>query len=365
MIKHLYVHIPFCASICYYCDFARSIYNEKNVDLYLTQLNNQLKDEKINSFQETIYIGGGTPTSLNYQQLENLLKMLSPYAKYVKEYTIEVNPETIDEQKVSLLAKYGVNRISMGLQAIQPHLLKQMNRHHTLNQIQTSIALFKKYNIINISLDIIYSLPQQTIDDLQATLNYVCGLPITHLSIYSLTIEKNSVFGKKGYQHLDDELEADMYDLIINTLDNNNFIQYEISSFQKNNCYSRHNLAYWKYEDFYGIGLGASGKKLNKRYDNTRCLKTYLTNYNAKEIYSLDLADEIFEYLMMNLRLKEGLSLVEFYQKFKINFLSYYFKPVHVNIDRKLLMIKKGRLCATSRGYSILNTILMDFLPEN
>ena len=215
--KHLYIHVPFCKSICSYCDYTHRLYDECIADKWLDRLEKEFIECEDEEY-ETIYIGGGTPTSLNIKQLERLLDLVKPYSSKVVEYTIEVNPENLDEDKIILFKKYGINRFSIGLQSSNEQELKLMNRHHNFLDVKNKINLLRKYNLNNISCDIIYSLPNQTMDSLSKTIDDVLSLDLPHLSIYSLTIEPNSVFGKKGFNHLDDETEANMYEYIVSKL---------------------------------------------------------------------------------------------------------------------------------------------------
>ena len=193
-IKSLYLHVPFCKSICGYCDFCHMFFNKEKVDKWLVALQEELNDKDINKNLETLYLGGGTPTSLDLNQLKTLLELLKPYTDNVLEYTVEINPETIDVEKVKLLSEYKVNRVSIGLQSSDENLLKLMNRHHDFNQVKKVIDLFREYNISNISVDIMYGLPTQTISQLEKTLEDVLILGIKHISIYCLTIEENTLF---------------------------------------------------------------------------------------------------------------------------------------------------------------------------
>lgn len=189
---YLYVHIPFCKTICYYCDFVHRVYQEDIVDAYLSSLQKEIESKEISSLK-TIYIGGGTPTSLNERQLDRLLSLFDSYVSEVKEYTIEINPETLTEEKIQILKKHGVNRVSIGLQTTEDKLLKLMNRHHTFSCVQSVVSLLKQYGITNISLDIMYSLPFQTMESLKKSVNDALSLHPTHLSLYSLTIEENTL----------------------------------------------------------------------------------------------------------------------------------------------------------------------------
>ena len=355
-IKHLYVHVPFCRSICYYCDFCHRIYEESLSDKWLDRLEKEINDTCKDNY-ETIYIGGGTPTSLKCEQLDRLLQMIYPFTDGVKEYTIEVNPESLDEDKILLFKQYGINRISMGVQSSDDELLKSLNRHHDFETVIEKIELLRKHNLDNISIDLMYSLPGQTIKILNKTLDDVLALNVPHISLYSLTIEENTVFGKKGISNLDEDTEADMYELICRRLKEAGYIHYEISNFCKEGFESKHNLSYWNYEDFLGVSLGAAGKIGNNRYTNTRSFDKY---FNEKDIRDEDLNlnnDEMeFENIMMSLRKEDGLNIEEFNHKYNCDLLNKYKK----GISNENIVIKDGKMICTNR--EILNRILLDFM---
>lgn len=358
-IKHLYIHIPFCRHICHYCDFAKTLYNQKLSDRYLDVLYKEMECVDFNAL-ETIYIGGGTPTALSYNQLENLLVYIRSKSVALCEYSIEVNPETIDEEKVILLAKYGINRVSIGVQSSREHLLRLMNRKHNFQQVIETVNLFKKHGILKISCDLMYSLPSQTMEDLVIDLNCIVQLDIDHISIYSLTIEENTYFKYKGYHALEEELESDMYEYICRFLQENGYEQYEIANFARNQEYSKHNLSYWRYDDFYGVGLGASAKINNQRQDNTRKLKEYLDgNWVAKK-YHQHIKEVMFEHVMMCLRCKYGVNLEQFKNLYGSDLLVIYKGAIEKH--KESLFVQNGHLICKNRG--ILHYILLDFMDN-
>ena len=355
-IKHLYVHVPFCNNICFYCDFTRRIYDEKLVDKWLDYLKNEIRNNCFNKF-ETIYIGGGTPSCLNNRQLERLLVLLNPYTDNVKEYTIEVNPESLDIDKTNLFKKYHVNRISMGVQSSDDNLLKMINRKHTFEDVRNSIELLKDNAFDNISVDLIYSLPDQSIDILNKTIDDILSLNVKHISLYSLTIEENSVFGKRGIKSLDEDIEADMYELIDKRLKENNYLHYEVSNFCLEGYESKHNMSYWNYEDFLGLSLGASGKIGSYRYTNTSSFDQYFEdiNYKDEEVF-LTKKDMMFENIMMSLRTIYGLNIDEFNKRYDCNLINDYSK----GINNKYIVIEDGYL--KCNNLELLNNILLDFM---
>lgn len=357
-IKHLYIHVPFCKTICSYCDFCHSVYSTDLADKWLKRFKEEIKECKDEQY-ETIYIGGGTPTSLSDQQLNELLRLIKPHTSQVIEYTIEVNPESLTIDKIKIFKEYGINRISIGLQSSQSNLLKLMNRHHTFDDVRKAVVLLKDYNLSNISLDIMYSIPSQTIEDLKKTLDYTLTLNVPHLSLYSLTIEENSIFGKKGYKSLDEEVEADMYDYIVSTLTKYGYEYYEIANFAKKGFESKHNLGYWKYEDFRGLSCGSSSKIGKLRYDKTRSINEYINNVNLiSEVYDLTKKDLMFENIMMSLRTSVGLDLSEFKKKYRTDAILLFKEAITKNKDN--LFIENNHLIVKNRA--ILNSILVDFL---
>lgn len=362
--KACYVHVPFCQTICAYCDFTRCGYHKGLADKWLIAVEQEIK-EKLQGPLETLYLGGGTPTSLTFSQLEKLLQVLQPYSCACKEFTMEANVESFSKDKIALCKQYGVNRVSLGVQSLQPSLLKIIERTHSKEDILSVLQNLQEIGIHNISIDLIYGLPTQTMkmwqDDLQEV---VSSFPISHISLYALTIEKNAKFGRNKVQPIDAGLEADMYEYAVDFLSKHGFVQYEISSFAKNGQESMHNKMYWTYEDFYGIGCGASGKQQHIRYDNTKNLHTYLTKGSSPIKTSLSIKDEMFELLMMNLRLRKGMSLQHFYELFHIDFTQYYEKPLQRMINQDMLVIKDGYVYASEKGYPLLHEILMEFMDE-
>lgn len=361
-IHHLYVHVPFCRTICFYCDFCRTVYREKNADLWLDALEKELELKQITEPQETVYIGGGTPTCLSETQLERLLKMLERYRGQDCEYTAEINPETMTDKKAELLAQYGVNRASIGYQTSDEKMLEMMNRHHTVRDVRNTMDLLRNSGIGNLSLDIMYSLPEQTMEQMQKTVMDAIALQPEHLSLYSLTIEDQTVFAKRGYHPCDEELEADMYEWIVRTLEEQGYEQYEISNFAKDGRYSRHNTAYWEYRNFHGVSVGASGKESGFRYDNTKNMSEYLNDPLKKQIIPLAETDEMFEMVMMGLRMKKGMSLKRFESCFGKPFVSVYGEIVQSLTDRKLIVLAEDTVRCTPQGFEILNTVLEEFL---
>lgn len=362
--EYLYIHVPFCARICYYCDFVHQVYQSNAAEKWLDAIEKELDWVNPRKDLKTIYIGGGTPTALSADQLDRLLCLFDDYGSALSEYTIEINPETIDPEKADILKSHGINRVSMGFQTSDQTLLKKMNRGHDLAACRKAVNLLRERNISNISLDLMYSLPGQSMDILKQSIVDALSLEPAHLSLYSLTVEENTVFGKKGIKSCEEELEADMYEYICGILPKYGFEQYEISNFAKDGHESIHNQAYWNYDDFIGIGAGASGKEGLIRYDHTRILKEYIDNpLDRKEIVNTT-EDAMFEMVMMGMRLKKGMQKEKFAKTFGVSFSSVYGKIEKKLIAKGLVQKNDQYLQASRRGYEILNDVLIEFLPN-
>lgn len=362
--EYLYLHVPFCESICYYCDFCHVVYNAGMAEKWLDAVSYELEQRHVNRELKTIYIGGGTPTSLSAAELEKLLCLLDPYRAQVSEYTVEVNPGTLDDEKADILKRHGVNRVSIGMQSGNDELLKAIGRKHTFEDVRNCIGILRNAGIGSFSLDIMYGLPGQTMQDLDETLADALSLEPGHLSLYSLTIPENTVFARRGVQPADEDLEADMYEHIVSVLTGKGYEHYEISNFALPGCRSLHNQAYWRYDDFYGIGAGASGKEDHIRYDHPSSLKAYLEDPMRTEDTPLTVNDEMFENLMMSLRMREGLDMRLFQERYGFSFEQVFGAKAKRWIDEKCLIYENQHVRCTEKGMEILNTVLADMMDE-
>ena len=277
MIRSAYIHIPFCMSICSYCDFCKFYYNREMVNKYLSALEQEINSRYKGEVLNTIYIGGGTPSCLNIEELTRLFEILKVFKIDNLEYTIECNIENITEEKLVLFKKYGINRISIGIQTFNDKYIKYLNRNHTKNSAIETINLVKKY-FDNINVDLIYALPKQTLEELGNDIDIYLGLDISHISTYSLLIEPHTMLYNNNEENIDENLDYEMYKLICNKL--SDYEHYETSNFGK--IKSRHNLVYWNNEEYYGFGMGASGYINSIRYDNTRSFNEYIKGNYVK-----------------------------------------------------------------------------------
>jgi len=287
-ITSLYVHIPFCAHICSYCDFCKMLYNKQFCDMYINVLLSELNNLNIKNKLKTIYIGGGSPSCLNCEQLERVLKPLSCFLDEEYEFTIEVNPENIDEEKVKLFSKYGINRISVGVQSFNNDILSFLNRRHTYTDVRNCCFLFDKYNIFNYSFDFIYGIKNQSIEMIEKDLIYAYSLNPKHLSFYSLILEDNTMLKVNKYEEESEDVVRNHYDFIYSWLIEKGFSRYEVSNFSLPNYESKHNLVYWNCEEYYAIGVGSSSYVGKLRYTTSRNISDYLKGQINKEIYQVE-----------------------------------------------------------------------------
>ncbi len=308
MPRGLYIHIPFCEHICSYCDFAKEYYQKKRVELYLNALKEELASYDIKDIS-SIYIGGGTPSSLSEDELEFLLSSLDPYVKDNISFTFEANAENLSLNKIKLLKKHHVNRVSIGVQTFNERLIKIISRHHDENMVKEVISNLIENGINDINIDLIYGLPTQTEDELLEDILKFTSLDVTHISTYALSVNKNTFFYNEGVKESDEDQVSSMYELIVNELKKKGFNRYEVSNFSKNGYESKHNLIYWRNEEYFGIGVGASSYIDSIRYDNTKSIDHYIKG--KRRIYEEKLTpiDKEYYSIMLGLRLKEGIKI--------------------------------------------------------
>lgn len=351
----LYVHIPFCTHICTYCDFPKVNYTSVFSFPYLKALKKELESYPLKDY-ETIYVGGGTPTSLSLDELKFLLETLKPYSNKVKEYTFEANPESLTLEKANLLASYGVNRISLGVQTTNEEILTRLNRHHTLNDVKEAISNAINAGISNLNVDLILGLPGGSLEQLDKDLDILLSLPITHLSGYSLSVNPNTALAFSGFTQIDDDKYREYYDLLHARMLEAGFIHYEVSNFAKPNYESKHNLTYWKDEHYLGVGLGAASYLENRRIKNTCSITEYIKGHYNREVEEVALKDDKTYFIMLNLRTNKGIDLTLYQNRFNENLLD------NPNIDsfirNKLLTLNGDFLIATYEGMMVLDQII-------
>lgn len=369
-VKSAYVHIPFCTQICYYCDFSKVFIKNQPVYEYIDSLIAEFDSYNIEELR-TLYIGGGTPTALNSQQLEKLLAGLTRNLDLSKleEFTIEANPGDLDEEKISVLENSPVNRVSLGVQTFDDKLLKKIGRSHTSEDVYHNIELLKNHGFENISIDLIYALPGQTFDQVKEDLKKVLALDLPHVALYSLILENHTIFMnrmRRGKLNLPNEdTDAEMYQYIIDNLELEGYEHYEVSNFSRPGFESKHNLVYWNNEEYYGIGAGASGFIDNIRYKNYGPVHHYLAHQNkvvSEEV--LDKKAHMEEEMFLGLRKKSGVNISNFEAKFEEDFEKLFGKEVKKLISQELVEIQNGRIYMTKKGFLLGNEVFESFLLD-
>lgn len=376
--RGLYIHIPFCAKKCNYCDFTSYVAAKDEIDRYLDSLENEIEMYSIkNEVIKTIFIGGGTPSLLNAKQLKRLFKIISESVDISKleEYTIEANPGTLDVEKLKVIKSSGVNRLSIGLQAIQEKNLKFMGRIHTLKEFEESYDNARKFGFNNINVDLIFAFHGQTFEDWKETLEFVVSKKPEHISAYSLIIEEGTDFYKK-YEHgeiseFDENSYVKMYRYTAEYLAKNRYKQYEISNFSKEGFECKHNLKYWDCDEYFGIGVSASGYINGKRYTNVKTLDEY-RKLTCSKVFPKEFEEELTdndifnEKIMLGLRTSKGISFSliddienEISKKFIKKTIDKYEKKSYIELCKENA---KEVIKLTQSGREISNTIILDLM---
>ena len=368
-----YVHIPFCTQICYYCDFSKVFIKNQPVDAYLEHLIQETRSYEIGKLR-TLYIGGGTPTALSAQQLAYLLTELPKVMDLseIEEFTIEANPGDLDPDKIAVLKDSQVNRVSLGVQTFDNKMLKKIGRSHQEQDIYDNIRHLKQAGFDNISIDLIYALPGQTMDQVKENVAKAIDLDIPHMSLYSLILENHTVFMnrmRRGKLPLPkEELEAEMFEYIIEELEKAGFEHYEISNFSKPGFESRHNLVYWDNAEYYGLGAGASGYVDGLRYKNHGPIRHYLEAVEAGKARiteeHLTPEEKMEEELFLGLRKKTGVSKARFEEKFGVSFDQRYGQVVASLTEQGLLVPDNKQVRMTKRGLFLGDTVAEKFILE-
>ena len=360
-VKSAYIHIPFCNSICSYCDFCKIYYNGDIVSRYLKALEKEIKSYYKNEKLNTIYIGGGTPSSLNINELKELFKIIDILKKENNcEITFECNIDSIDLEKLKFLYEKGVNRLSIGIESFNKDIIKYLNRKHTKEEAIKKIKLAKKVGFNNINIDLMYAIPIENMDILKEDLKTIISMDVEHISTYSLIIEPHTILYNNKADYIDQDIDFEMYKLICKELKEKNYIHYEISNFAKKGYESRHNLVYWNNMNYYGFGVGASGYINNIRYDNTKSISKYIDgNYVLKKDI-LNFNTIIENEFILGLRKIKGIRLSEFKEKYGFDVTDI---PIVLKlIDEKKLNIKNDYLYIYNNYIYQENDILVEFL---
>ena len=357
--QNAYIHIPFCNSKCFYCAFISTV-NTKLELGYLIALLKEIDTNYQGNTLNTLYFGGGTPSIL---PLEHVKKIFNKFnLAQNAEITFELNPENATADYLSGLKEIGINRLSIGIQTFKDNILKQIGRRHSAEQAQNAVKIAQNAGFDNISLDFIYGLPNQTIEDFTNDLKIAKTLNVPHISLYGLKIEDNSVFGKKTPQNLpDDDLQADMYLKAIEVL--KDFSHYEISNFAKTGFESRHNLNYWDNAQYYGFGCAAHGYEAGMRYANCFDIHKYLENPLTKDYGHFETEKEkLEEEIFLGFRRSSGINVNEINKKYNINFDEKYKETIQKYLKTGHLKQTQAGYALSNEGFLISTVILAEFI---
>ena len=359
----VYIHIPFCNQICTYCAFTKFYYNKERVKKYLYSLKKEIELNYKGELIKTLYIGGGTPSSLDIDELKLLFDIIKIFNldKDI-EFTIEVNPDSLTIEKLELFKKNKVNRISLGIESINDIYLKYLGRNYDFNLVKEKIKLIKNVGINNINVDLIYAIPFETLNDLDNDITNILSLDVTHISTYSLMIEPHTILNIRGTKQIDEDLDYEMYKLIIKKLKEKGFNHYEVSNFSKEGYESRHNLVYWSNQHYYGFGLSASGYIGNIRYTNTTSLNEYNNLEFIKESEKLTKKDIISYELILGFRKINGINKQDFYNKYKIDIRNLY--NIKKLLENRDLIENTSNIFVNYDKIYVENQILMNFVGE-
>ena len=355
----IYIHIPFCNSICTYCDFCKIFYNKKYINDYLNNLEQEIKVRYKSEIVNTIFIGGGTPSSLDDEELIRLMNIIEIFKLNDNyEFTVECNIESITENKLKIMKKYGVNRISIGVESFDNSIIKLLGRNHTKKDVYNKMGIVKRY-FSNINIDLIYA-AYDDINILKSDIDCFLKLDIPHISTYSLIIEDNTMLKINGMKNIDEDIDYEMYKYIEDALEKNDYIHYEISNYAKNGYQSKHNLVYWNNEEYYGFGLSSTSYINNERITNTKNLRKYLNGeYLDTSVYE-DKDIRMENEIMLGLRKFDGINLDRFKDKFNVSLEDIY------NIDNLIsegYLVKEDNYIKINKKYMyISNEIIVRIL---
>lgn len=351
----LYIHVPFCRKKCPYCDFYSVGFNPQRTPDFCDDLAEQYADAVIRNIRyynekyDTVYFGGGTPILLA-RQIPRILSEIdhTPSA----EITVECNPLEMDEKTLRILFDCGVNRLSVGVQSVSNRDLRLLGRTHTFEQAKQAILTANKVGFCDISVDLMLGLPKQDHTSLVYAISKLSELPITHVSAYMLKVEPNTAFGKNPPPLPSEDEAAESYLIMGRMLENSGFEQYEISNFAKGGMTSRHNLKYWRREEYIGIGAAAHSFYKGRRFEVARDLRGFINSEHQTELVTDDAPNELEEKIMLGLRLTEGIP-EELYSRVRDGL------PL---IPKEYYTLENGRLSLTPRGFLVSNEIISTLL---
>ncbi len=369
--KGLYVHIPFCLKKCNYCDFCSfADIDEQEKDKYISTLINEIQSYKQEekTAVDTVFFGGGTPSLLSVSHFNRICDSIADSfdISNVKEFTVEANPKTVTFEKLLAFNSRGVNRISLGLQSIHDNELKILGRIHNFDDFKEAYENVLSSGISNVNIDVMYGIPDQTKESFKDTLDAVLSLKPAHISAYGLILEeKTKFFSMRDKLNLPSEdEECDMYDFACKHLGDSGYNHYEISNYAQPGYESNHNLKYWRCEEYIGVGVAAHSYINGRRYGNSQKLSEYLSENRGEYIFeeSLSESDRQSEYAMLGLRLKEGISLLEYQREFGKSFTFGREEKILRYINAGYMLRSFDRVALTERGFYVSNAILCDLI---
>lgn len=378
MTAGIYLHIPFCVKKCLYCDFISGTNSKETIENYINSMVNEIESTDIKQDVDSVFIGGGTPSSIPPEYIAKVVDCLRIKLgnRFLKdsEITIETNPKTISENALKIYHDAGINRISMGLQSCIDSELKSLGRIHTFKDFLDSYNIATRY-FDNINIDLISGIPHQTMDSFKESLKKVGDLNPNHISVYSLIIEEGTPFyemygpgGKFKDSLPNEDIDREMYHFTKEYLSTLGYNRYEISNYAKENKESRHNLKYWKGNNYYGFGIAAASLVDNTRYKNTDNLKEYIDAMGSPEKIRitqeiLDINDCMSEYMILGLRLIKGVSPKEFKARFNEDMENKYGDILNKYLNMGLLHTTiDGNFALTDKGLDVSNSVMEEFL---
>lgn len=373
----IYIHIPFCKQKCNYCDFYSIKGDDESENKYIEAIINEIKSYKDNLrgtyMADTIFFGGGTPTIIKTENLKRIIDCLRDAIEIdnCSEISMEANPNTLTSEKLNSYKSIGINRLSIGIQSLNDEILKKIGRIHDSSEALEAIDRAKNTGFENINADVMFNIPGQTVYDIEETVTKIIDRGVKHISFYSLKLEKGTpMYSMEKNNKIimpDEEVEREMYYAGRNIMEKNNLFQYEISNFAEKGFECRHNLKYWNQEEYIGLGPSAHSFLNNTRYSNPSDLKMYCENSMSDKFEriiqeELEKDDLMFEYIMLRLRLTEGLNIKEFNNKFSQDFLEMYKLQIDYLIKNNLLELKNDFVRLTKKGLDISNYVIEEFM---
>ena len=357
-MRAVYIHIPFCLIICSYCDFCKFLKNEEWEKLYLDTLDKEIDKYYEDDIVKSIYIGGGTPSSLSTPHVIKLFSILNKIKRISgAEVTFECNINDINTELLTILKNNGVNRLSIGVESFDDKNLKFMNRNHNKKEIIDNIKLCKEMGFKNINVDLIYALPGEKLSTVKSDVSKLLKLNIEHISTYSLIIEEHTDIYNKKVKPIEEILDYKMYKYICEKLSDNGYIHYEVSNFAKKGYQSEHNLTYWNNEEYYGFGLASHGFINSIRYENTRNLGKYLKEeFRLNELLVSNIEDMENE-IILGFRKLEGVNIIKFRNKFNRDIFKV-FENLESVIEKKYVLQDGDYLYIPEEKIYVMNEIL-------